>query len=268
MFNSITIHDTVELPADLLPAPTTAEAFKKTGHKPSSLSETRNSTAGSEELAAFYSVQDYNTAVASAIARKFLHRTLDGQGICIAIDHDEVAATSCNRIPYGQPAVWLDIKAQLIMFMPKVNTILRAQIMSQSPAGIRLSLHFYDHIYVPAHYLQEGSHFSTSRGVWATPVGEDEWNDYRTGDDALAVVRMVNFEAPQVQQALSQSYGKNTGISAISQQRSVSSKATGSKLDVNTSSRMNIIASFSGLALGPMVWYFDQEQIKTVPVST
>jgi DNA-directed RNA polymerase III subunit RPC8 len=85
-------------------------------------------------------------------------------GLCICIfDFLEIGD------PYIYPGEGSSIQTvqfRLVVFRPYVGEILVGKISSSNKEGVRISLGFFDDIFVPATLLQNNSVFNSQSGVW------------------------------------------------------------------------------------------------------
>lgn len=77
----------------------------------------------------------------------------------------------------GDPSICIDTVFRFIVFRPFVNEILVAQIKGSSADGLKLSLGFFDDIYIPCKHFPEGTTFDPSTQHWTWLFHQDETSD-------------------------------------------------------------------------------------------
>ena len=108
----------------------------------------------------------FRQALLSAISAKYLFHVVPDVGLAVSV----AAITQVNEdthILAGQAKVWVQCSFTLVVFRPAVGDRLRARVVEQSQTlGLRLSVEFFDQIFVPPQLLVEGSEWEPSILQW------------------------------------------------------------------------------------------------------
>lgn len=131
-------------------------------------------------------------AVNNALSEKYPNKVLPGLGLCVTL-HDILHIGEAHLYANSNAAMHIPVEFRLVMFRPYVGEVLTGTLVSSDPKGMRVSLGFFDEIYVPARLLQAPSYWSTEEGVWVWNVTEDHqlFNDLE--NEMRFRVEAVNF---------------------------------------------------------------------------
>ncbi|KAI9485093.1 DNA-directed RNA polymerase III subunit RPC8-like protein [Zychaea mexicana] len=105
-----------------------------------------------------------NDAITEVLNTKFANKIVPDVGLCICV-HD-ILETVPGMILHLDGCSYMKAKFRLIMFRPYVGEVLTGRVKSCSPAGVRVTLGFFDDIHIPAPALQPGSEFDPAEQVW------------------------------------------------------------------------------------------------------
>ncbi|KAI9067924.1 polymerase III polypeptide H [Trametes sanguinea] len=98
-------------------------------------------------------------AVTNELNKKYANRVLHDVGLCICVfDLSEVGE---GRVRYGDGCLWYKVVFRMVVFRPFPSEVLLARVKSSDEDGIRLSVGFFDDIYVPLVYLPEPTAFDS-----------------------------------------------------------------------------------------------------------
>lgn len=106
------------------------------------------------------------------IEDKYVNKVLPGSGLGISF-YDFVELGD----PYVYPAeggVHQLVKFRMIYFRPFIGEVLEGYICASDEVGIRVSLIFFEDLFIPAHLLQSPSEFDKDKGLWVWKYGEDD----------------------------------------------------------------------------------------------
>ncbi|KAF3938452.1 hypothetical protein ABW19_dt0203321 [Dactylella cylindrospora] len=101
-------------------------------------------------------------------ANKVIHKI--GLSICLY----DILKSSDGLIGSGTGSVNINVEFRLIVFRPFKGEVLSGRISNSSPAGIHIRLDFFDEIFIPPHYIFEGSRFDHNEQVWVWHTEDDE----------------------------------------------------------------------------------------------
>ncbi|KAI9275988.1 RNA polymerase Rpb7 [Sporodiniella umbellata] len=99
--------------------------------------------------------KDNLDAVADVLNEKYANRVVQEVGHCICV-HDILEASE-GVILYLDGCSYVKVIFRLVVFRPFVGEILVGKIKSCSPAGVVVTLGFFDDILIPGPALQPGS---------------------------------------------------------------------------------------------------------------
>ncbi|KAJ7282019.1 RNA polymerase III subunit Rpc25-domain-containing protein [Mycena rebaudengoi] len=167
-------------------------------------------------------------ALIAELNKKYANRILHDVGLCVCVF--DITEAGEGKVRYGDGFLWYKVIFRMVIFRPFQSEVLLAKVMSSDPNGVRLSLDFFDDIYVPVHYLptpnafdpNERAHFwlpntelkqselldsPTVERMWVDKgevvrvrVESDEFYDDEPGpikmSDGVQVVREVQARAP------------------------------------------------------------------------
>ncbi|KAJ7493341.1 RNA polymerase III subunit Rpc25-domain-containing protein [Mycena galericulata] len=167
-------------------------------------------------------------AIIAELNKKYANRILHDVGLCICVF--DITEAGEGKVRYGDGFLWYKVIFRMVIFRPFQSEVILAKVMSSDQNGIRLSLDFFDDIYIPVHYLpypnafdpNERAHFwlpnseakpnelldsPTAERMWIDKgevvrvrVESDEFYDDEPGpikmSDGVQVVREVQSRAP------------------------------------------------------------------------
>ncbi|KAL5792818.1 hypothetical protein ACOSP7_001412 [Xanthoceras sorbifolium] len=97
-----------------------------------------------------------NEAIKEELEKIFLDKVIANLGLCISVY--DISEIEGGFIFPGEGASTYSLKCRLIMFRPFVGEIIAAKLNESNSNGLRLSLGFFDDIYIPCHLLPSPSH--------------------------------------------------------------------------------------------------------------
>ncbi|KAI9567105.1 RNA polymerase III subunit Rpc25-domain-containing protein [Boletus coccyginus] len=96
-------------------------------------------------------------AITDEINKKYANRVLHDVGLCICVfDLVEVGE---GKVRYGDGCLWYKAKFRMVVFRPFASEVILAKVKSSDEEGIRLSVGFFDDMYIPLVYLPQPSAF-------------------------------------------------------------------------------------------------------------
>ncbi|KIM90162.1 hypothetical protein PILCRDRAFT_811890 [Piloderma croceum F 1598] len=96
-------------------------------------------------------------ALISEINKKYANRVLHDVGLCICV-FDLVEAGE-GKVRYGDGFLWYKVVFRMVVFRPFASEVILAKVKSSDEDGIRLSVGFFDDMYIPIPYLPQPSAF-------------------------------------------------------------------------------------------------------------
>ena len=130
-------------------------------------------------------VQPTLTSVHQEIEKKYPNRVIMDVGlvVCRYGDALEIGDGVCVA---GDGAAHHEVVFRLIVFRPFVDEVCIGTILESSEEGVRVTLGFFDDIFVPAYWMLRPSQFDADSGLWVwTPDygDDDDDGDDNGGDD-------------------------------------------------------------------------------------
>ncbi|WFD33158.1 DNA-directed RNA polymerase III complex subunit Rpc25 [Malassezia sp. CBS 17886] len=103
-------------------------------------------------------------AIVEQINMKYANKILQDIGLCISV-HDVLDASE-GRVRWGDGCLYYSVAFRLVVFRPFTNEVLVGRITSSSSDAIRVSMGFFDDIYIPPHLLPSPSAFDYQEQTW------------------------------------------------------------------------------------------------------
>mmetsp|Transcript_19142 Transcript_19142/g.46215 ORF Transcript_19142/g.46215 Transcript_19142/m.46215 type:complete len:204 (+) Transcript_19142:315-926(+) len=104
------------------------------------------------------------TAVGNVIELKYCNRILPGVGLCICLY--DITQLGDGKIYLSDSRVHVRAEFQLLVFRPFIGEVLTGKIARSSPEGLWLTVGFFDNIFVPPHFMLDGSEWDPSQNLW------------------------------------------------------------------------------------------------------
>lgn len=140
-------------------------------------------------------------AIQSELERLFLDKVIQKLGLCISV-YDITSIEGGSIFP-GAGAPTYQVVFNLIMFRPFPGEIISAKVISLDADGLRLSLGFFEDIYIPTHHMPCPSHYISKNNTrkWTWEYGEetDEFN-IEISDEIRFRVQSVSYPTIPVEQ--------------------------------------------------------------------
>ncbi|KAL5135737.1 DNA-directed RNA polymerase III subunit RPC8 [Glycine soja] len=151
-------------------------------------------------------------AIHMELEKLFLDKVIANLGLCISVY--DIRSIDGGFIFPGDGAPTYTVVFNLIMFRPFEKEIITARLLSSDADGLRLTIGFFDDIYIPASRLPDPNHFveteqkkrvfsgqesttnsSSKKGVWYWDYNEQE---YPIQDTDVIKFRVTNVSYPQI----------------------------------------------------------------------
>ncbi|KAF7356963.1 hypothetical protein MVEN_01032300 [Mycena venus] len=98
-----------------------------------------------------------DTAIIAELNKKYANRVLHDVGLCICVF--DITEAGEGKVRYGDGFLWYKVVFRMVIFRPFTSEVILAKVMSSDRYGIRLSVGFFDDIYVPIAYLPQPNAF-------------------------------------------------------------------------------------------------------------
>ncbi|PPQ95562.1 hypothetical protein CVT26_008590 [Gymnopilus dilepis] len=96
-------------------------------------------------------------ALIAEINKKYANRVLHDVGLCICVF--DITQAGEGKVRYGDGFLWYKVVFRLVVFRPFTSEVIIAKVKSSDEDGIRLTLGFFDDIFIPVTYLPQPSAF-------------------------------------------------------------------------------------------------------------
>ncbi|XP_027186452.1 uncharacterized protein [Cicer arietinum] len=145
-------------------------------------------------------------AIHTELEKLFLDKVIANLGLCTCV-YDIISIEGGFIFP-GDGAPTYTVVFNLIMFRPIMGEIITAKLHSSDADGLRLSLGFFDDIYIPTHHMPNPSHFDPIPGksnksvVWFWDYKKEEGLSYPidSSDEIKFQVQSVSYPPIPVEQ--------------------------------------------------------------------
>ncbi|KAH9479096.1 DNA-directed RNA polymerase III subunit rpc8 [Psilocybe cubensis] len=96
-------------------------------------------------------------ALIAALNKKYANRVLHTVGLCICVF--DLSQAGEGKVRYGDGLLWYKVVFRLVVFRPFTSEVLIGKVKSSDEDGIRVTLGFFDDMYIPASYLPQPTAF-------------------------------------------------------------------------------------------------------------
>ncbi|PWY99433.1 hypothetical protein BCV70DRAFT_201001 [Testicularia cyperi] len=103
-------------------------------------------------------------SISDQINRKYANKILVDVGLCISLF--DITSCSEGKVRFGDGCLYHHVVFRIIVFRPFTQEVLVGKIKSSDESGIRVTLGFFDDIYVPAHLIPRPSAFDHQERAW------------------------------------------------------------------------------------------------------
>ncbi|EKX47764.1 DNA-directed RNA polymerase III subunit RPC25 [Guillardia theta CCMP2712] len=103
-------------------------------------------------------------AVSNQIEKKYSNRVLLGTGLCVCLY--EIEELGEGLIYPSDSAVHVRVTFSLVVFRPFIGEVITGSIHRSTPEGLWISLGFFQDIFVPPHFMQDGSEWDEEHQLW------------------------------------------------------------------------------------------------------
>ncbi|WJX88279.1 hypothetical protein P8452_70386 [Trifolium repens] len=140
-------------------------------------------------------------AIRLELERLFLDKVIAKLGLCTSV-YDIISIKGGSVFP-GDGAPTFLVVFNLIMFRPFTGEIITAKLIGSDADGLRLSLGFFDDIYIPKHHMPNPSHYEptnkSNKGIWYWDYGEQSFA-IDDSDEIKFAVQSVSYPPIPVEQ--------------------------------------------------------------------
>nr|XP_023876534.1 DNA-directed RNA polymerase III subunit RPC8 isoform X1 [Quercus suber]POE81070.1 dna-directed rna polymerase iii subunit rpc8 [Quercus suber] len=117
-------------------------------------------------------------AIKGELEKLFLDKVIADLGLCVSVY--DIKSIEGGFIFPSDGAATYTVVFRLIMFRPFVGEIIAAKVKESNATGLRLSIGFFDDIYIPAHLFPKPSSFKPDpnkkdKGTWEWEYDEEPY---------------------------------------------------------------------------------------------
>lgn len=188
-------------------------------------------------------------AITNELNKKYANRVLHDVGLCVCVfDLSEVGE---GKVRYGDGFLWYKVIFRLTVLRPFPSEVILAKVKSSDEDGIRLTVGFFDDIYIPLIYLPEPSAFDPNERAHFWLPGSEAKSSHELLDSATADRMYIDAgEVVRVRVEADEFYDDEPGPP----------KAMEGVQQVQTEGRRSpytITCSIAEQGLGPVSWWKD-----------
>ncbi|MED6147333.1 hypothetical protein PIB30_043250, partial [Stylosanthes scabra] len=137
-------------------------------------------------------------AIHTQLENLFLDKVIANLGLCVSVY--DIKSIEGGFIYPGDGYPTYKVVFNLIMFRPFVGEIMTAKLLSSDADGLRLSLGFFDDIYVPLQHLPSPNEFkaeskNSTKGTWYWKYDEQS---FPIDDSDVIKFRIQNVTYPSI----------------------------------------------------------------------
>lgn len=209
-----------------------------------------------------------HVAIKGELENLFLDKVIADLGLCISVY--DILNIEGGSIFAGDGASTYTVLFRLIMFRPFVGEVIAATLKESDANGLRLSLGFFDDIYVPAHLMPNPSRLevdpvdSTFSWVWeyegqSFPIDGTDEIRFRVFSIKYPPIP-VEEEKPEIPSSVEQ--GKQTNPSSVEKAKPSNPLPVEQEKQSNTKEKqpkpfapMVVTGSLDADGLGPISWW-------------
>ncbi|EKM81470.1 hypothetical protein AGABI1DRAFT_35937 [Agaricus bisporus var. burnettii JB137-S8] len=193
-------------------------------------------------------------AITAELNKKYANRVLHDVGLCICVF--DLTQVGEGKVRYGDGCLWYKTVFRMVIFRPFISEVVIAKVKSSDEDGIRLTMGFFDDIYIPTAYLPQPSTFDSNERAhfWLPPGEESEAPTSQQLLDSPVADRMYidQGEVLRVRVEAEDFYDDEPGPPKMAEGVQV----------VRDPKRApyNIICSIAEQGLGPVAWWLEAQQ--------
>ncbi|KIM33099.1 hypothetical protein M408DRAFT_326752 [Serendipita vermifera MAFF 305830] len=192
---------------------------------------------------------DAAEVLARELNKKYANRILQDIGLVISVF--DLIKCSEGKVRYGDGCLWYKVDFRLVVFRPFISEILNGKVKSQDEDGIRVSLTFFDEVYIDVSQLPApcAYDFSRQKFFWS-PSLEEGATRLQLMDSPFGERLYIELDAPiRFRVEGDEFYDDEPGPPKASE---------GVRVDLTREPKKppyRIFASIAGQGMGPLEWW-------------
>ncbi|KAH7105966.1 RNA polymerase III subunit Rpc25-domain-containing protein, partial [Auriculariales sp. MPI-PUGE-AT-0066] len=117
-------------------------------------------------------------ALKNELNKKYANKVLPSVGLCICVF--DIIYAGEGKVRYGDGCLWHKVTLRLVVFRPFKSEVILARVHGSTSTHIRLTLGFFDDIYIPRQYLPYPSEFDPDQQkyFWVPSQAENDTLDW------------------------------------------------------------------------------------------
>ncbi|GAC97477.1 hypothetical protein PHSY_005063 [Pseudozyma hubeiensis SY62] len=104
------------------------------------------------------------TSISDQINIKYANKILVDVGLCISLF--DILSCSEGKVRFGDGCLYHHVTFRIIVFRPFTQEVLTGKIKSSDEAGIRVTMGFFDDVYIPYHLIPKPCAFDHQERAW------------------------------------------------------------------------------------------------------
>lgn len=104
------------------------------------------------------------TSISDQINIKYANKILVDVGLCISLF--DILSCSEGKVRFGDGCLYHHVTFRLIVFRPFTQEVLTGKIKSSDESGIRVTMGFFDDVYIPYHLIPKPCAFDHQERAW------------------------------------------------------------------------------------------------------
>ncbi|KAF8605847.1 hypothetical protein BDV93DRAFT_489885 [Ceratobasidium sp. AG-I] len=210
-------------------------------------------------------------AITAELNKKYANRVLLDVGLCICVF--DLIWVGEGLVKYGDGCYWYKVTFRMVVFRPDRSEVIIGKVKSSTEDGIRVTLGFFDDIYIPRDYLPTPSAFDANEQAffWLPPnhwpSDEPPSTIQLLDTDVTTRLYLDRSESIRIRVERDEFYDNEPGP------RKADSAAGGAALqddradaEADRKAPYTITASVHGDGLGVLAWWENTEQDQTMEV--
>ncbi|KAJ3573846.1 hypothetical protein NP233_g2164 [Leucocoprinus birnbaumii] len=190
-------------------------------------------------------------AIIAEINKKYANRVLHDIGLCITVF--DLSQVGEGKVRYGDGCLWYKVVFRMVVFRPFISEVIVAKVKSSDEDGIRLTMGFFDDMYIPAVYLPQPSAFdSNERAHFWLPDSEASTSQQLLDSAVADRMYIDQGEVLRVRVEAEDFYDDEPGPPKIAEGVQVMREPKRAPY--------NIICSIAEQGLGPISWWLNAQQ--------
>ncbi|KAF9231463.1 RNA polymerase III subunit Rpc25-domain-containing protein [Melanogaster broomeanus] len=185
-------------------------------------------------------------ALIDEINKKYANRALHDVGLCICVF--DLAEAGEGKVRYGDGSLWYKVKFRMVVFRPFISEVILAKVKSSDEDGMRLSVGFFDDMYIPLAYLPHPATFDPNeRAHFWLPDSEAKTTHERLESPTSERMYIDQGEIIRVRVEADEFYDDEPGPPKAAEGVAVNREVRRAPY--------SIICSIAEQGLGPVAWW-------------